>query len=257
MKTVKNANIVELHYEEQLPYLDMYNTVESGIKTYYNETPNSEYIEEMIEFITEFYKYTGKPYDSSIDLTNYMEVRNALMKSFEGDDSLDHVLEEFSEEYLDTELGEKYENFDEIITDGLSCELFDEVLEWADEETLIDKLMELTSFRLQRMYGNMQSEWGYSLVSNDIDSDYVEDLYSGNNWYWVEVNYNDGGYDSLGALYIRNKEDLDEVLVDHFGVYDYYLINNEIANSCMFNECKKVKEVIVKEVIVETAYVLV
>ena len=252
MKTVKNANIVELHHEEQLPYLDMYDTAESGIKIYYNESPNSEYIEGMIEFIAEFYKYTGKPYESDIDLTDYTEIRNALMKSFEGDDSLDHVLEEFSEEYLDTKLGEKYENFDEIIEDGAYYELFDEILEWVDGEVLLDKLMELTGFRLQRMYGNMQGDWGYSLVSDDINSEYVEDLYSGNNWYGVEVNHSDGGYDSLGALYIRNKEELDEALADYFGVYEYYLINNEIANYYIFDECKKVKEIIV-----ETAYVLV
>ena len=251
MKTVKNANIVELHYEEQLQYLDMYNIAESGIKTYYNETPNSEYIEEMIEFIAEFYKYTGKPYESDVDLTDSNEIRNALMKSFEGDDSLDHVLEEFSEEYLDTELGEKYENFDEIIEDGAYHELFDEVLEWVDEDTLIGELMELTEFRLQRMYGNMQREWGYSLVSNDIDSDYVEDLYSGNNWYWVEVKHNDGGHDSLGGLYIKGKEDLDEVLVDHFNVREYYLVENDVTHYG-FSNCKKVKETIV-----ETAYVLV
>ena len=251
MKTVKNANIVELHYEEQLPYLDMYGTVESGIKMYYNEAPNSEYIEEMIEFIAEFYKYTGKPYESNIDLTDYTEIRNALMKSFESNDSLDHVLEEFSEEYLDTELGEKYENFDEIITDGLGCELFDEMLEWVNEEAPIDKLMELTGFRLQRMYGNAQGDWGYSLVSDDIGNEYVEDLYIGNNWYWVEVNYNDGSYDSLGGLYIKGKEDLDEALADHFGVYDYYLVRNNLTDHG-FNGCKKVKETIV-----ETGYVLV
>ena len=250
MKTIKNANIVELHYEEQLQYLDMYNTVESGIKTYYNETPDSEYIEEMIEFIAEFYRYTGKPYESDIDLTDYMEIRNALTKSFEGDDNLDHVLEEFSEEYLNTELGEKYENFDEIIEDGGYHILFDEVLEWVNGE-MLDKLMELTGFRLQRMYGNMQGEWGYSLVSNDIDTDYVEDLYSGNNWYWVEVKHSDGSHDSVGGLYIKGKEDLDEALADHFGVYDYYLVKNNLTDYG-FSGCKKVKETIV-----ETAYVLV
>ena len=251
METVKNANIVELHYEEQLQYLDMYNTVESGIKTYYNETPDSEYIEEMIEFIAEFYRYTGKPYESDIDLTDYMEIRNALTKSFEGDDNLDHVLEEFSEEYLNTELGEKYENFDEIIEDILYYELFKEVLDWIDDEVLIDRLMELTSFRLQRMYGNMQGDWGYALVVNDLDEEYVEDLYSGNNWYWVEVKHSDGSHDSVGGLYIKGKEDLDEALADHFGVYDYYLVKNNLTDYG-FSGCKKVKETIV-----ETAYVLV
>ena len=107
--------------------------------------------------------------------------------------------------------------------------------------------MELTGFRLQRMYGISQGDWGYSLVSDDIDSEYVEDLWNGSNWYWVEVNHSDGGYDSLGALYIRNKEDLDEALVDHFGVYDYYLINNEIANYYMFDKCKKVEEIVVEK----------
>ena len=48
MKTIKNANIVELHYETELYNLDMYDTVESGIKTYYNENPNSNNVEEMI-----------------------------------------------------------------------------------------------------------------------------------------------------------------------------------------------------------------
>lgn len=252
MKTITNANIVELHYEDELYNLDMYDTEDSGIKIYYNENPNSYNIEEMIEFIASFYEYTGKPYDSSIDLKNCMEIKDALMKSFEDDHSLDHVLEEFSQEYLDVELDEKYENFDEIIEDKLYYELFEEVLEWVDEEVLLDKLMELTNFRLQRMYGNSQGDWGYSLVSDDIDSEYVEDLYSGNNWYWVEISHSDGSCDSLGALYIRNKEDLDEALAVYFGIYDYYLINNEIANYYMFDECKKVKETIV-----EKAYVLV
>ena len=252
MKTITNANIVELHYEEELHNLDMYDTVESGIKTYYNENPSSHNIEEMIEFIADFYKCTGRPYESDIDLTDGGGIKTALMKSFEDDDSLKHVLEEFSEEYLDTELDEKYENFDEIIEDRLYYELFEEVIGWVDEEVLLDKLMELTDFRLQRMYGNSQGDWGYALVSDDIDSEYVEDLHSGNNWYWVEVIRSDGGYDSLGALYIRNKEDLDEALVDYFGVYEYYLINNEIANYYIFDECKKVKEIIV-----ETAYRLV
>lgn len=251
METIKNANIVELHYEEDLHNLDMYDTVESGIKTYYNENPNSYNIEEMIEFIADFYKHTGKPYDSSIDLRDCMEIKNALMKSFEDDDNLHHVLEEFSQEYLDIELDEKYENFDEIIEDRLYYELFEEVLGWVDEEALIDRLMELTDFRLQQMYGNSQGDWGFALVVNDLDEEYVESLWSGNNWYWIEVNYSDGGYDSVGALYIRNKEDLDEALAEHFGVYDYYLINNEIANYYIFDECKKVKEVIVK-----TAYIL-
>ena len=247
MKTITNANIVELHYETELYNLDMYDIVESGIKTYYNENPNSNNIEEMIEFIADFYEYTGKTYESNIDLTDCMDIKNELMKSFEDDDNLHHVLEEFSEEYLDTELDEKYENFDEIIEDRLYYELFEEVIGWVDEEVLLDKLMELTGFRLQRMYGNAQGDWGYSLVSDDIDSEYVEDLYSGNNWYWVEVNHSDGVYDSLGALYIKNKEDLDEVLSYYFGVYDYYLINNEIANYYMFDECKKVEEFIVEK----------
>ena len=107
--------------------------------------------------------------------------------------------------------------------------------------------MELTGFRLQRMYGNTLGDWGYSLVSDDIDREYVEDLWSGNNWYWVEVSNSDGDHDSLGALYIRNKEELDKVLADYFGVYDYYLINNEIANYYIFDECKKVEEVIVEK----------
>ena len=252
MKTIRNANIVELHYEDELYNLDMYDTAESGIKIYYNENPNSNNIEEMIEFIADFYEYTGKPYESDIDLTDGGGIKTALMKSFEDDDNLKHVLEEFSEEYLDTELDEKYKNFDEIIEDRLYYELFEEVIGWVDEEVLLDKLMELTGFRLQRMYGNTQGDWGYSLVSNDIDSEYVEDLWSGNNWYWVEVNHSDGNYDSLGALYIKNKEDLDEVLSYYFGVYDYYLINNDIANYYIFDECKKVEEVIV-----ETAYHLV
>ena len=252
MKTITNANIVELHYEDELHNLDMYDTAESGIKTDYNENPNYHNIDEMIEFIADFYKYTGKPYESDVDLTDDGEIKKALMQSFESSDKLKHVLDDFSQEYLDTELDEQYENFDEIIEDRLYYELFEEVLEWVDDEALIDRLMELTNFRLQRMYGNMQGDWGYSLVSDDIDSEYVEDLYSGNNWYWIEVNHSDGGHDSLGALYIRNKEDLDEALADHFGVYDYYLINNEIANYYIFDECKKVKEVIV-----ETAYCLV
>ena len=252
MKTIKNANIVELHYEDELHNLDMYDTVESGIKTYYNENPNSYNIEEMIEFIANFYEYTGKPYESDIDLTDSGEIKKALMKSFEDDDNLKHVLEEFSEEYLDTELDEKYKNFDEIIEDRLYYELFEEVIGWVDDEVLIDRLMELTGFRLQRMYGISQSDWGYSLVSDDIDNEYVEDLWSGNNWYWVEVNHSDGSYNSVGALYIRSKEDLDEALVDHFGVYDYYLINNEIANYYMFDKCKKVEEIVV-----ETEYHLV
>ena len=247
MGTIKNANIVELHHEEELHYLDMYDTAESGIKMYYNETPNCEYVEEMIEFITEFYKCTGKPYESDIDLTDSGEIKKALMQSFENNDELKHVLEEFSEEYLDTELGERYESFDEIIEDGAYYELFDEVLGWVDEKALVDRLMGLTSFRLQQMYGDTQGDWGYSLVSDDIDSEYVEDLYSGNNWYWIEINRSDSGYDSLGALYIRNKEDLDEALVDHFGVYDYYLINNEIANYYMFDKCKKVEEIVVEK----------
>lgn len=251
MKTVTNANIVELHYEDQLHNLDMYDTEDSGIKTYYNINPKSYDIKEMIEFIADFYEYTGRPYDPSIDLKDGVEIKNALMKSFEDDDSLDHVLEEFSQEYLDTELDEKYENFDEIIEDSLYYELFEEVLGWVEEEELIDRLMELTNFRLQRMYGNSQGDWGYSLVSDDLDEEYVEDLYSGNNWYWVEVKHSDGSHDSVGGLYIRNKEELDEALADHFGVYDYYLINNEIANYYRFDECKKVKEVIVK-----TAYML-
>lgn len=247
MKTIKNANIVELNYEYELHDLDMYDTVESGIKTYYNENPNSNNIEEMIEFIADFYKCTGKPYESDINLTDCMDIKNALMKSFEDDDSLNHVLEDFSEEYLDIELDEKYESFDEIIEDGVYYELFEDVLSYVDEEVLLDKLMELTNFRLQRMYGNTQGDWGYSLVSDDIDSEYVEDLYSGNNWYWVEVNHSDGVYDSLGALYIKNKEDLDKALVEYFGVYDYYLINNEIANYYIFDECKKVEEFIVEK----------
>ena len=169
MKTIKNANIVELHYETELHNLDMYDTAESGIKTYYNENPNSHNIEEIIEFIADFYKYTGKTYESDINLKDCMEIKNALMKSFEDDDNLNHVLEEFSEEYLDTELDEKYENFDEIIEDRLYYELFEEVIGRVDEEVLLDKLMEITEFRIQRMYGNSQGDWGYALVSDDID----------------------------------------------------------------------------------------
>ena len=101
------------------------------------------------------------------------------------------------------------------------------------------------------MYGNMQGEWGYSLVIDSIDSEYLEDLYSGNNWYWVEVNHSDGSHDRVGGLYIRGKEDLDEALADHFGVHDYYLVENDLTHHG-FSGCKKVKETIV-----ETGYVLV
>ena len=91
MKTIKNANIVELHYETELHNLDMYDTAESGIKTYYNENPSSQNIEEMTEFIADLYEYTGKPYESDIDLTDGGGIKTALMKSFEDDDNLKHV----------------------------------------------------------------------------------------------------------------------------------------------------------------------
>lgn len=237
MKKLNNENIVTLEYDNYIGDYEFYDTSESGIKFYYNEDLGSHNLDEAIEFILEVYELEGK--NSSFNTTE--DVKRAMYKGLENDEDLEHILKEFSEQFLDIEEGEFYESFDDIIDDNAGYELFEEIENNLDDDTIIGLLLNvIEDFTIQRMYGVSPSDWGYALAKSNIDSDYIESVYSGTEFYSATVQYSDGSEDSIGGLYIPNNERLLTVLKDYFGLEkdSFYLVDNEAST---YFDCKKAK----------------
>lgn len=237
MKKLNNENIVTLEYDNYIGDYDIYDTPESGIKFYYNKDLGSYNLDEAIEFILEVYELEGK--NSHFNTTE--DVKRAMYKGLENDEDLEHILKEFSEQFLDIEEGEFYESFDDIIDDNAGYELFEEIENNLDDDTIIGLLLNvIEDFTIHRMYGVSQGDWGYALAKSDINSDYIESVYSGTGFYVATVQYSDGNEDSIGGLYIPNNERLFTVLEEYFGLEkdEFYLVDNEA--SCYF-DCKKAK----------------
>ena len=235
MKKLNNENIVTLEHDYYTEDYYLYDTPESGIKFYYNEHLGSHSLDGMIEFILEVYEIEEK--NNVFDTTE--DVKRAMYKGMENDEDLNHILKEFSEQFLDIDEGEAYESFDEIIDDNLGYELFEEIENNLDDDTIIELLLNIIEdFTIQRMYGVSQGDWGYALVRSDIDYNYIEAVYSGTDFYTATVQYSDGTEDTIGGLYIPNSERLFTVLREYFGLEkdEFYLVDNEASH---YFDCKK------------------
>ena len=236
MEKLNNENIVTLECDNYIgDYL--YNTPESGIKFYYNEHLGSHNLDDMIEFILDVYELEGK--NSHFDTTE--DVKRAMYQGLEKHEDLNHILQEFSEQFLDIEEGEFYESFDDIIDDNAGYELFEEIENNLDDDTIIELLLNvIEDFTIQIMYGVSQGDWGYALAKSNIDYNYIESVYSGTEFYIATVQYSDGSEESLGELYIPNSEKLFTVLREYFGLEkdEFYLVDNEASH---YFDCKKAK----------------
>lgn len=235
MKKLNNENIVTLEYDNYIGDYDIYNTPESGIKFYYNEYLGSHNLNDMIEFILDVYELEGK--NSHFDTTE--DVKRTMYKGLEKHEDLNHILQEFSEQFLDIEEGEAYESFDDIIDDNAGYELFEEIENNLDDDTIIELLLDtVKDFTIHRMYGVSPSDWGYALAKSNIDYHYIESLYSGTEFYVATVQYSNGSEKSLSELYIPNTERLFTVLREYFGLEkdEFYLVDNEESH---YFDCKK------------------
>ena len=235
MKKLNNENIVTLEYDNYIGDFIEYNTPESGIKFYYNEDLGSHNLDDAIEFILEVYEIEGK--NSTFDTIE--DVKRAMYKGLEKHEDLNHILTEFSEQFLDIEEGEFYESFDDIIDDNAGYELFEEIENNLDDDTIIGLLLNvIEDFTIHRMYGVSPSDWGYALAKSNIDYHYIESLYSGTEFYVATVQYSDGSEESIGGLYIPSSERLFTVLREYFGLEkdEFYLVDNEASH---YFDCKK------------------
>lgn len=235
MKKLNNENIVTLEYDNYIGDYYIYNTPESCIKFYYNEKLGSHNLDDMIEFILDVYELEEK--NSAFDTIE--DVKRAMYKGLENHEDLNHILKEFSEQFLDIEEGEFYESFDDIIDDNAGYELFEEIENNLDDDTIIELLLNvIEDFTIQRMYGVSQGDWGYALAKSNIDYHYIESVYSGTEFYDATVQYSDGTEDTIGGLYIPNNEQLFTVLKEYFGLEkdEFYLVDNEASH---YFDCKK------------------
>ena len=235
MKKLTNENIVTLEYDNYISDYEFYDTPESGIKFYYNEDLGSHNLDDAIEFILDVYEIDGK----SHIFNTTEDVKRAMYKGLEKHEDLNHILQEFSEQFLDIEEGEAYESFDDIIDDNAGYELFEEIENNLDDDTIIELLLNvIDDFTIQRMYGVSQGDWGYALAKSNIDYNYIESVYSGTEFYVATVQYSDETEDSIGGLYIPNSESLFTVLREYFGLEkdEFYLVDNEASH---YFDCKK------------------
>lgn len=95
------------------------------------------------------------------------------------------------------------------------------------------------------------SPWSYYLALENMSYDFIEDIYSGYNFYDISQ-YNESGdiLDSVCLIYINNSTELIDALKDNFifDVDDFiYLENNEVVEYFEHEKFKKVDSYYIKK----------
>lgn len=214
-----------------------------------------------IEDYTVDVKYLGDSYDYN-ELIDFIKINqgitqrvkefsfNTFFDFFEKNNYnkkalFDLINEQF--EYLDDEELEKmsYEEQKEEISNYYGKLDFDPIQEITYylgivENEFIRKYLEYLGFQ----YGTIgYSNWSYYIALDDVEHEFIQDLWEGWNFYDIAILDDKGEYiDGLCCCYIRNNEELTECIKDNFGIKkeDIKLINNDSAEYFDYSKVSKI-----------------
>lgn len=223
INTIRMRNEIDLSFIEPIEYgIDYIGDSLSGLR-----------IEKVIGQIIDM----NKDY-RNIDITETEILINYLKSINDGEDLLESFIEVYEIENDD----EDYIDFYTLIEDGYIYEIF-EFLEndvaYNDLENIYNDICELNNCK----FGTVgYSNWTYYIAYDDVDVEFVRDLWEGYNFYILETIVDGEVEDSVGGCYIPNVETLDQYVLDHFGIQsnDYYLVDNDEST---YYDKKKVKEI--------------
>ena len=158
-----------------------------------------------------------------------------MIKKWTGlDNSLDELVKELRGYYIDEEDWEKFQTIEDF-------------LEY-DEEYFLDKILENDRDLIRQFFEVNDitfdtvgySPWSYFLAYKDVSLTYITDLYEGWHFYTL-LHLDESGevIDSIGEVYLgEDSYTLAEAVKDHFGLDDFYLVDNEEST---YQDHKKVK----------------
>ena len=226
---VENVNIIRMRTEIDASFIE---SIEYGID-YIGDSLLDLSIEKVIGQIID----TNKDY-RNIDITETEILINYLKSIGDGK----NLLESFIEIYEIENDDEDYIDFYTLIEDGYIYEIF-EFLEnhvaYNDLENIYNNICELNNFK----FGIVgYSNWSYYIAYDDVDKEFIRDLWEGYNFYILETIVDGEVEYSVGGCYILDVETLDQYVLDHFGIQsnDYYLVDNDEST---YYDKKKVKEI--------------
>ena len=158
-----------------------------------------------------------------------------MIKKWTGlDNSLDELVKELRGYYIDEEDWEKFQTIEDFFE--------------ADEEFFLEGIFERDTDLLEQFFevnditfGTVgYSPWSYFLAYSDVKKSFIRDLYVGWNFYTL-LHLDESGevIDSIGEVYLgEDGYTLEQAVKDHFGLEDFYLVDNEES---AYQDHKKVK----------------
>jgi len=150
------------------------------------------------------------------------------------DNSLGELVKELRDYYIEEDELEEYQTIEDFLE--------------ADEEYFLDRIFERDTDLLEQFFevnaitfGTVgYSPWSYFLAYKDVSLNYITDLYEGWNFYTL-LHLDESGevIDSIGEVYLgEDSYTLEQAVKDHFGLDDFYLVDNEEST---YQDHKKVK----------------
>lgn len=153
----------------------------------------------------------------------YQEALLRLVASYDGSDTGEDILEEINF-YEET----PFETLLEAWKNGLSYEILESLYDYTKPYELIEKIATLAGLTFMMVSGYVQGDWDYAIFDSNISKDFVQDLYNGDNFYYIQILDEDGSFvDFCGGFYLPSDEDLENCLKDWIGDECFYIVDND------------------------------
>lgn len=190
--------------------------------------PNIENLGEKIAEFTKYcYEYMAKPHKKMtiynfIDFWEQANIEDEVMKElWIGYNELWDEEEDWSIYQIKLDMIDTYK-------DGSIGDLLEQVDNNWKVDDFIKPYLEFLGYQFDTVgYPN----WGYYVAINELDYEYIHDLWDGTNFYDIEVLNEQGEVvDSVCECYLSNNEDLIECVRCNFGIKEDEI--NLIKNEC-------------------------
>lgn len=120
--------------------------------------------------------------------------------------------------------------------DGSIEDLMEQISNYFEMDDFIKPYLEFLGYQ----FGEVgYPEWGYYVALNELEFEYICDLWDGTNFYDIDILNEQGEVvDSVYECYLNNNEDLEECVENHFGINkdEINLIKNECSEYFDFKQ---------------------